>query len=208
MLVIGSKGFATQLFDVLYQLNLNENISFYDDKDSQEKIVWGKYNVLKNTKQAQQYFEKDNRFCLGIGKPSTRKILFEKFSSLGGKCQTIISPFAHVGSVDVIIGEGSTILTNAIIESTSTMGMGTLVNLSVTITHNNCIGDFCEFSPGVHVSGNCIIGNNCYFGTGAVVLPKIKIGNNVIIGAGSVVTKDVPDNTIVVGIPAKELISK
>ena len=38
---------------------------------------------------------------------------------------------------------------------------------------------------------------------GAVVIGNIKIGNNVVIGANSVVTKDVPDNTVVAGIPAK-----
>lgn len=47
------------------------------------------------------------------------------------------------------------------------------------------------------------IGNNVYIGTGAYVLPGVTIGNNVIIGAASVVTKDIPDNSVVVGIPAK-----
>lgn len=47
------------------------------------------------------------------------------------------------------------------------------------------------------------IGDDCYFGTGAIVLGPIKIGNNVTIGAGSVVTKDIPDNAVVVGNPAR-----
>lgn len=47
------------------------------------------------------------------------------------------------------------------------------------------------------------IGNNCYFGAGAIVLGPIKIGDNVTIGAGAVVTKDIPDNCIVVGNPAR-----
>lgn len=47
------------------------------------------------------------------------------------------------------------------------------------------------------------IGDNCYFGAGAIVLGPIKIGNNVTIGAGSVVTKDIPDNAVVAGNPAK-----
>ncbi len=48
-----------------------------------------------------------------------------------------------------------------------------------------------------------IVGNNCYISTGAVILGPIRIGNNVIIGANAVVNKDVPDNTVVAGIPAK-----
>lgn len=47
------------------------------------------------------------------------------------------------------------------------------------------------------------IGNNVFIGSNSTLLPNIKIGNNVIIAAGSVVTKDVKDNTIVGGNPAK-----
>ena len=47
-----------------------------------------------------------------------------------------------------------------------------------------------------------IIGDNVRIGSNATILP-VKIGNNVVIGAGAVVTKDIPDNTIVKGNPAK-----
>ena len=47
------------------------------------------------------------------------------------------------------------------------------------------------------------IGKNVWIGAGATVVPGVTIGDNSIIGAGSVVTKDVPDNTIVAGVPAK-----
>ena len=47
------------------------------------------------------------------------------------------------------------------------------------------------------------VGDNCYVGTGATILGPIRIGNNVTIAAGAVVTKDVPDNVVVAGVPAK-----
>lgn len=49
------------------------------------------------------------------------------------------------------------------------------------------------------------VGNNISIGMNTVILPGITIGDNVIIGACSVVTKDVPSNSIVVGIPAKQI---
>ncbi len=47
------------------------------------------------------------------------------------------------------------------------------------------------------------VGNNCYISTGAIILGPVKIGDNVTIGAGAVVTKDIPDNAVVGGVPAK-----
>ncbi len=52
------------------------------------------------------------------------------------------------------------------------------------------------------------IGKNCWFGAGAITLPGITIGNNCIVGAGAVVTHDVPDNTVVVGNPARPIVRK
>lgn len=47
------------------------------------------------------------------------------------------------------------------------------------------------------------IGNNVFLGANAIVMLGVNIGDNVIIGAGSIVTKDVPNNTVVVGNPAR-----
>ena len=56
-----------------------------------------------------------------------------------------------------------------------------------------------------HINKKIVIGNNVQIGTSAVILSGITIGSNVIVGANSVVTKDVEDNSIVVGNPAKKI---
>lgn len=47
------------------------------------------------------------------------------------------------------------------------------------------------------------IGNNCYISTGVTILGPVNIGNNVTIAAGAVIVRDIPDNCIVGGIPAR-----
>jgi maltose O-acetyltransferase len=47
------------------------------------------------------------------------------------------------------------------------------------------------------------IGNNVFIGTGSIILPNVRIGDNVVIGAGSVVTRDIPDDSLALGNPAR-----
>ncbi len=51
--------------------------------------------------------------------------------------------------------------------------------------------------------GRIDIGDNVFIGVDAIILPNVKIGNNVIIGAGTLVNKDIPDNSVAVGNPAR-----
>jgi serine O-acetyltransferase len=51
--------------------------------------------------------------------------------------------------------------------------------------------------------GYPVIGDNVYIGPGAKIVGNVHIGNNVAIGANCVVTKDIPDNSVVVGVPGR-----
>ncbi len=51
--------------------------------------------------------------------------------------------------------------------------------------------------------GRIVVGNNVFFGNNCTVLPGVTIGNNVVIGACSLVNKDIPDNCVAAGVPAK-----
>lgn len=60
-----------------------------------------------------------------------------------------------------------------------------------------------ELCPNFDCFGKVCIRNNVYIGNNAMIMPGITIGNNVVIGAGSIVTKNVPDNVVIAGNPAK-----
>jgi maltose O-acetyltransferase len=47
------------------------------------------------------------------------------------------------------------------------------------------------------------IGNDVWIGGNVTILPGVTIGNNVVVAAGAVINKDVPDNTLVCGVPAR-----
>lgn len=205
MLIIGAKGFAKEVLEVVHQLKQLEHLAFYDDvNDDVPEKLFNKFSVLRTIQEASVYLKTiDNQFTIGIGNPVLRKKLYDKFNALGGEFTSVISPLAIIGHYGNRIEKGCDIMTGTVITTNIIIKKGTLINLNCTIGHDSVIGEFVELSPGVHISGNCAVGDYSVFGTNASVLPKIVIGKNVIIGAGSVVTKDLPDNCMAVGIPAK-----
>lgn len=81
--------------------------------------------------------------------------------------------------------------------------------IAVVLHARTVIGKNCMIGQGVTIGGKSgwyevpVIGDNVHISAGARILGPVRIGNNVIIGANAVVVKDVPDNCIVAGIPAK-----
>ena len=205
MLIVGAKGFAKEVLEVFYQLNQTENIVFYDDVNSDiGDSLYNIFPILKSEDAVHDYFLKyGNQFTVGLGNPILRFKLYNKFIKLGGSFESSISPLAQIGHFGNEMQTGINLMTGSILTNDVKIGKGVLINLLCTIGHDVIIGDFVELCPNVNVSGNCIIGNFSFIGTNTVILPGIKIGCNVIIGAGSVVTKDIPDNCMAFGIPAK-----
>lgn len=81
--------------------------------------------------------------------------------------------------------------------------------IGIVIHERTIIGDNVHIDQNVTIGGTSKkydvprIGNNVYIGAGAVVLGPIIIGDNVVIGANAVVVKDIPNGSLVVGVPAK-----
>lgn len=204
MLIIGAKGFAKEVLEVLHQNNTLSDVAFFDDiNDDVYGNLYEKFPILKSKQEVQTYFKTtSNKFTIGIGNPMLRKKLYDIFTKLGGEFTSTISSKASIGSYGNIINNGCNIMTGAIITNDVIIGKGVLINLNCTIGHDCKIGDFVEMSPGVHISGNCEIGTYTNIGTNATILPKIILGENVVVAAGAVVTKDIPDNCLVAGVPA------
>lgn len=205
MIIIGAKGFAKEVLEVLHQLNDLDNLVFYDDVNfDMPEILYDRFPILKSMSEAQMYFNTiDNRFTIGIGNPILRKKLYDKFTAIGGKFFSTISSSSSIGSYDVEIGIGSNVLSGAIFSNSTKIGMGCIIYYNVIITHDCKVGDFVELSPNVILLGNVEVGSYSHVGSNATILPNIKIGKNVIIGAGALVTKDIPDNCVALGTPAK-----
>lgn len=205
MIIIGAKGFAKEVLEVLHQNNQTNDLVFYDDVSTDLPLkLYDKFEILRNLEQAKDYFKNtDTAFTIGIGNPVLRKKMFDKFTEIGGDFTSTISVSSNIGSYSVKINNGSNILQGVIISNNVSIGIGCIVYYNTVITHDCTIGDFVEISPSVNLLGACTIGSFTKIGSNATILPKVTIGKNVTVGAGSVITKDIPDNCVVVGVPAK-----
>jgi len=115
--------------------------------------------------------------------------------------------YPHIGTVIindyVEIGCGSTIDRGSM--SDTVIGKNTFLDNQIHIAHNNIIGDNCIIAGQVGFAGSSTIGNNVMIGGQSGISGHLKIGNNVQIAGGSGVIKDIPDNSKVMGYPAKSL---
>ncbi|PMQ01849.1 MAG: UDP-3-O-(3-hydroxymyristoyl)glucosamine N-acyltransferase [Dictyoglomus sp. NZ13-RE01] len=111
----------------------------------------------------------------------------------------------HIGKViiedDVEIGANCTIDRGTIDETV--IGKGTKIDNLVTIAHNVKIGENCIIVGQSGVAGSSSIGNNVIIAGQSGVSDHVKVGNNVVILARTGVTKDIPDNLVVSGFPAR-----
>ena len=115
--------------------------------------------------------------------------------------------YPHIGMVlikdNVEIGCNNTIDRGSI--SNTVIGKNTFIDNQVHIAHNVNIGENCIITGQVGFAGSSSIGSNVLIGGQAGISGHLKIGNNVQIGGGSGVIKNIPDNTKVMGYPAKDI---
>jgi sugar O-acyltransferase (sialic acid O-acetyltransferase NeuD family) len=158
-----------------------QNFKFYDDTD---------YDPLA-----------EGLWVIGIGNNIFRKRIAEEVL----KDKRFISTFSanSICHSSSNIGEGSQVMSGAVIQMGTVIGSHSVINTSASVDHDCILEKYTFIGPNATLCGGVTVGECSFIGAGATILPYITIGKNCMIGAGSVVTKDIPDNTTAYGNPAK-----
>lgn len=201
--ILGAGGFGREILNIFTDLGRNDDVLAFLEENCQREGKLINEKPLYDISKLDEYNKKDVRLVCAIGTP-IRKKLIEKTKEMGFEYETLIHP-SVIMSEWVKLGEGCIICAGNILTNQIKMGNYSILNLACTIGHDVIIKDYTTLSPGVHTSGNVSIGSECFIGTGAVIVEKVRIGNNSFIGAGAVVSKDIPNNVLAVGVPAKPI---
>ena len=209
IVLIGGGGHCKVVISILKKLDKFEIAGIVDNYKEGSLIsgikIIGTDDDLRNIYKSGIHY---TLITVGSIKENTKRYrLFNMARKIGYKFPVIISPEAIVDR-SVKINEGTIIRPGCIIDVDSYIGKNCIVSTHTTLGHDCVIDDHCHITPGVHISGFVEVGKLSFIGVGATIIQGIKIGKNVTIGAGSVVIKDIPDNVIAVGNPAKIIRNK
>jgi sugar O-acyltransferase (sialic acid O-acetyltransferase NeuD family) len=196
MILYGASGHAKVIIDCLDANGLRLQAIFDDNPDICKLLDY------KVSHQFDPDLYPGEPLIISIGNNEIRKRIASKLSVSNPPPTVLRHPSAIVSELTEF-GDGSVILHNAVIQSSTVTGRYCIVNTGATVDHDCNIGDFCHIAPNATLCGGITIGEGSIIGAGSVVIPTIHIGKWCVIGAGSVIIKDVPDYAVVVGNPGR-----
>ena len=103
----------------------------------------------------------------------------------------------------VRVADGAIVLASVTLCPDASIGRLALVYTGTIIEHDCVMGDHASTAPGVVMGGGVNIGAASFVGLGARIMHGRSIGSDTVIGMGAVVTRDLPDNVVAVGHPAR-----
>ncbi len=203
--IIGAGGFGREVAWLIERINEDKNewnfIWYYDDIKSKSD---DNYPVLGNVDDLLSLKEKLYVVC-AIGTSSIRKKVLQRLTTnCNIEFPNLIDPTV-IMSDSIKMGVGNIICSRNIFTVNVSMGDHNIVNLNCTIGHDVIIESYITLNPTVNISGNVILKEACEFGTGSEIIQGITVGENTIVGAGAVVVRDLPSNSVCVGMPAKPI---
>jgi sugar O-acyltransferase (sialic acid O-acetyltransferase NeuD family) len=202
VVVVGASGFGRECLDVLDAMvaagDPIEIVGVLDDAPSEmnlQRLAARGVAYLGTVADWLQPGPEEVRFVLGIGSPQVRRVVAGRLEAAGLHPFTVIHPSAVVGSQPGF-AEGVVICAGAVVSTNVSLGRYVHINPNATVGHDSTLEDFVSVNPAAVVSGEVLVGQETLLGAQSIVLQGLRIGRNT-------VTKDVADNVVVKGVPAR-----
>lgn len=200
--IYGASGLGREVYIIAKKINQIENkwseIVYIDDNEEIKEVQ----NVKVYTfDMFQQQFD-NAEITIAVGEPAIREILFNKVKDNHMNLAALIHPGVYIDE-STYVGEGTVICEGVTITSNVKIGNNSYIHPHAVIGHDIIIGNHAMIGANCVVGGADVIGDRVYMGLLSGTIQGLKIGNDAIISAGAIVFRNIEDNDIVVGNPAR-----
>jgi sugar O-acyltransferase (sialic acid O-acetyltransferase NeuD family) len=191
-LLYGASGHAKVICSIFESMDVTISSIFDDNR----KILLNKYKVVY---EYDCKYQPDLPILISIGDNMIRKRISQKVSHSFSTAIHSNSIIDDKSKVDI----GTAIFHGATIQRDAFIGKHCIINTNSSIDHDCIIEDFVHVAPSATLCGNVRVGEGTLIGANATILPNIIVGKWCIIGAGTVLTSNIPDYSLVVGVPGR-----
>ena len=211
LIILGGRGVGMWASAIANDLGTYKVLGYLNDvvPIGQKIGLYKGYNVLGTSNDIDKFLgDKDIYFFIGYFGMQNEEAVYNKITNLKipkDRLASLIHPTAYVPKDFCSIGQGVLVAPFARICPDSTIEDNCILMSSSIIGHDSTMKKFSHIAADSVIGGNVTIGFGSHVGTNATIRENVNIGNFSLIGSGSVVLKDVPENSIVVGNPAKIL---
>lgn len=208
IVIVGGGEFAHLIIDIIKKLDEYDILGYTDLTDRGPVLgiqYLGTDDILKEI--IQKYPDCNAVVAVGLIKVSyVRNRVYAMLKELGFRLPSIISKNAIIQE-DVIIGDGTCVLNNALINAGTKIGECCIIGPGAIVEHHCNVGDFVTCATGSIFAAGSTIGNNSILSIGAIVVSHKEICSNCFIGAGSVAINNISVEGTYYGVPARKIIS-
>ena len=184
-----------------------ECVGFLNDRYPKGTVI-DSFPVVGSIKNDVRHFLDDDFYfinaVLRIDGQIERLRMFYELGIPDDRLAVFVHPTAYVAP-NVVLSPGCVIMPNVSMSSNTRLERGCLVMVGATIGHDNIIGEFCHIAAQACVGSKLLVGKGVHFGLNCTVRENLRIGDYATIGMGAVLTKNVGNEEIWAGNPAKFL---
>lgn len=184
IILVGGGGHCISCIDVIEQEGKFEIAGIVDANKIGDQVLG--YPVLGGDDDLPSLRKTFEYALITIGQiktPATRMKLYERLTLFGFNLPGIISPRAYV-SKHSVIGDGSIIMHDALINAQAEIGNNCIINTKALIEHDSKIGSHCHISTGAIINGGVMVGHGAFVGSNAVVRESVQISENFFVRSG------------------------